>query len=132
MSSPPSTCFVPPSTALCHVAFACFPVLLLLLGDHSGPRTVVSAAAPGTTIDEGRRKLSDPSEKANPPLAIAAMAHVKTAQLGPTDSPHFLFLAQHSVPCPVKERKKTDNPREGWENGTPPPHRDFKERSVMR
>ena len=25
-----------------------------------------------------------------------------------------------------KERKKTDNPREGWENGTPPPHRDFK------
>ena len=31
-----------------------------------------------------------------------------------------------------KERKKTDNPREGWENGTPPPHRDFKERSVMR
>ena len=32
----------------------------------------------------------------------------------------------------VKERKKTDNPREGWEDGTPPPHRDFKERSVMR
>ena len=31
-----------------------------------------------------------------------------------------------------KERKKTDNPREGWVNGTPPPHRDFKERSVMR
>ena len=31
-----------------------------------------------------------------------------------------------------KERKKTDNPREGWEDGTPPPHRDFKERSVMR
>ena len=26
-----------------------------------------------------------------------------------------------------KERKKTDNPREGWEDGTPPPHRDFKE-----
>ena len=25
-----------------------------------------------------------------------------------------------------KERKKTDNPREGWEDGTPPPHRDFK------
>ena len=65
---------------MCHVAVACFPVLLLLLGDHSGPRTVVSAAAPGTTIDEGRRKLSDPSEKANPPLAIAAMAQVKTVQ----------------------------------------------------
>ena len=24
-----------------------------------------------------------------------------------------------------KERKKTDTPREGWEDGTPPPHRDF-------
>ena len=24
-----------------------------------------------------------------------------------------------------KERKKTDNPREGWEDGTPPPNRDF-------
>ena len=29
-------------------------------------------------------------------------------------------------------QKKTDNPREGWEDGTPPPHRDFKERGVMR
>ena len=24
-----------------------------------------------------------------------------------------------------QERKKTQNPREGWEDGTPPPHRDF-------
>jgi len=24
------------------------------------------------------------------------------------------------------------NPREGWEDGTPPPHRDFKERGVVR
>ena len=31
---------------------------------------------------------------------------------------------------PKKERKKTDNPKEGWEDGTPPPHRDFKERRV--
>ena len=31
-----------------------------------------------------------------------------------------------------KERKKTDNPKEGWKNGTPPPHRDFKGRGVMR
>ena len=29
-----------------------------------------------------------------------------------------------------KERKKTDNPREGWEDGTPPPHRDFLRRGV--
>ena len=34
--------------------------------------------------------------------------------------------------APKKERKKTDNPREGWEDGTPPPHRDFEERGVMR
>ena len=34
--------------------------------------------------------------------------------------------------CGQKERKKTDNPGEGWENGTPPPHRDFKERGVVR
>ena len=38
----------------------------------------------------------------------------------------------------LKERKKTevlqvlqDNPREGWEDGTPPPHRDFKEKGVV-
>ena len=30
----------------------------------------------------------------------------------------------------VEKRKKTDNPREGWEDGTPPPHRDFKEGTV--
>ena len=36
--------------------------------------------------------------------------------------------------APKKERKKTDKPREveGWEDGTPPPHREFKERCVMR
>ncbi len=37
------------------------------------------------------------------------------------------------VPSVKKERKKTDNQgREGWEDGTPPPHRDFKERGVVR
>ncbi len=39
-----------------------------------------------------------------------------------------------SPECPLRRTlekgKKTDNPREGWEDGTPPPHRDFKERSV--
>ena len=38
----------------------------------------------------------------------------------------------HVICCIKKERKKTDNPREGWEHGTPPPHRDFKERCVVR
>ena len=39
--------------------------------------------------------------------------------------------AERCLPA-FKKRKKTDNPREGWENGTPPPHRDFKERGVVR
>jgi len=26
----------------------------------------------------------------------------------------------------VSEKKENNNPREGWEDGTPPPHRDFK------
>ena len=39
----------------------------------------------------------------------------------------FIYLS-----ADLKERKKTDNPREGWEDGTPPPHRDFKERGVVR
>jgi hypothetical protein len=31
-----------------------------------------------------------------------------------------------------KESKKDNrHAREGWEDGTPPPHRDFKERGVM-
>ena len=29
------------------------------------------------------------------------------------------------APPPARKRKKTDIPREGWEDGTPPPHRDF-------
>ena len=41
------------------------------------------------------------------------------------------FFLLSPVPS-VKERKKTDGPREGWEDGTPPPHRDFKERGVVR
>ena len=39
-------------------------------------------------------------------------------------------------PYPVlkcsRKKEKTDNPREGGEDGTPPPHRDFKERGVVR
>ena len=48
-------------------------------------------------------------------------------------------LAQHwardwrALALTQVKRKKAglDNPREGWEDGTPPPHRDFKERGVM-
>ena len=45
----------------------------------------------------------------------------------------FFFIVQRApgsrAKC-KKERKKRENPREGWEDGTPPPHRDFKERGV--
>ena len=37
------------------------------------------------------------------------------------------FAFSLALPLLKKERKKTDNPREGWGDGTPPPHRDFKE-----
>ena len=57
--------------------------------------------------------------------------------------PHWWILGRCAPPTIIyraasffgsrKERKKIDNPREGWEDdGTPPPHRDFKERGVMR
>ena len=42
-----------------------------------------------------------------------------------------MLVPVRASPVPSKERKKTDNPREGWEDGTPPPNRDFKERSVV-
>ena len=29
------------------------------------------------------------------------------------------------------EKKENGQPKGGWEDGTPPPHRDFKERSVI-
>ena len=45
---------------------------------------------------------------------------------------HTLVAACRPPIRAEKERKKTDNPREGWEDGTPPPHRDFKERGVVR
>ena len=32
----------------------------------------------------------------------------------------------------LHDGSETYNPKEGWEDGTPPPHRDFKERGVMR
>ena len=51
----------------------------------------------------------------------------------PPDRPSKILLVQvgtlSSSPIPLK---KTHNPREGWEDGTPPPHRDFKERGVVR
>ena len=44
----------------------------------------------------------------------------------------LVFVSDQCAPSRAqKERKKTET-QEGWEDGTPPPHRDFKERGVMR
>ena len=65
-------------------------------------------------------------------------ARTRVAELAPPGNPTSRARALRSLqdcvgPPPddcmcVKERKKTDKPREGWEDGTPPPHRDFERR----
>ena len=65
-------------------------------------------------------------------LMCAKKKRARDADAGPSSEPFSKHPAGAAHPLACKERKKTDNPREGWENGTPPPHRDFKERSVMR
>ena len=44
-----------------------------------------------------------------------------------------LAALEISPPAPTPERKKENGQPKGcgWEDGTPPPHRDFKERSVV-
>ena len=44
--------------------------------------------------------------------------------VGPRRAEQSLRRARRQA-LPGLSRKKTDNPREGWEDGTPPPHRDF-------
>ena len=66
----------------------------------------------------------------------SALAEAVSGALTPRKKPFGALLITNPVSSPppgmyVKERKKTDNPREGWEDGTPPPHRDFKERGVV-
>ena len=73
----------------------------------------------------------------NDPLLVthgiaAFHSGVKVASLIATGTPSVSSAGTPSDDAHAKERKKTDNPREGWENGTPPPHRDFKERGVVR
>jgi len=52
-------------------------------------------------------------------------ARYNTTRDGPLPPVSRSLLALQPRPLvgvPKKERKKTDNPREGWEDGTPPPH----------
>ena len=58
------------------------------------------------------------------------------------NTPPWIGSHQSSLPNAAKgyihlenlerKRKKTDNPREGWEDDTPPPHRDLRERELQR
>ena len=63
---------------------------------------------------------------------VLASNNASPAQRGPRRDAQPLHATPLAAVLLKKERKKTDNPREGWEDGTPPPHRDFKERCVMR
>ena len=64
---------------------------------------------------------------------IREYAYVTRIHTAPTEYLYYSTIIQEYAAWKLqKERKKTDNPREGWEDGTPPPHRDFKERGVVR
>ena len=63
---------------------------------------------------------------------VLAANNASPAQRGPRRDAQPLRATPLAAVLLKKERKKTDNPREGWEDGTPPPHRDFKERGVVR
>ena len=67
--------------------------------------------------DAGPRRLNRAPSQAD--LALLRQVTPAGASLGETASAVF------TAGWKKKERKKTDNPREGWEDGTPPPHRDF-------
>ena len=58
---------------------------------------------------------------------VLASNNASPAQRGPRrDAQPLHATPLAAVLFPKKERKKTDSPREGWEDGTPPPHRDFR------
>ena len=80
--------------------------------------------------------------KSNTHASFGAWSPVRTVRLGPDtlsrdtsavwmDAGQMMTTRSSDTQTQTnKERKKTDNPREGWEDGTPPPHRDFKEGTV--
>ena len=65
-------------------------------------------------------------------MALLSHSGLAPSRDFPDRSGSLSFPILICAPLPsLKERKKTDHPMEGWEDGTPPPHRDFKERSVV-
>ena len=87
----------------------------------AGPPAVAVATGMHAAECQSRREINgDPAERWQRKLAPQARAgsHLTTHLRG------FYAIGRtaHQLRM-VKERKKTDNPREGWEDGTPPPHR---------
>ena len=64
---------------------------------------------------------------AAPPPPVGPLLSRLLLPLGAVPLSSLRIVAPQVYPAHLsrKERKKTDNPREGWEDGTPPPHRDF-------
>ena len=119
---------------------------------RSGPRALgVEQGRDGRTVHrhrmKERKKTDNPREgweDGTPPPHRNVVSRLPDRQISFSRSPGFeiriadarspgVFQITHTATtqcCLKKERKKTDNPREGWEDGTPPPHRDFKEGTV--
>ena len=97
---------------------------------------VLSALAkglPGSTSGPERRAVAATAGaiRRRPMRAHAQRQRLRTTRAAARPSEEQGDEQRHAD-SKKKERKKTDNPREGWEDGTPPPHRDFKERCVVR
>ena len=60
---------------------------------------------------------------------VALLSHIQGSLPGSERLAVFSHLDLRSFA--VSERKKQKRAFKGWEDGTPPPHRDFKERSVV-
>ena len=95
--------------------------------EPAGIATSDQATAHGCTVSGGGRRQQGDQER-----------HGSHADRESRTTGHIVAESTRAPPAKrilnkrTKERKKTYNPREpGWEDGTPPPHRDFKERSVV-
>ena len=121
------------------------PLSIVSLGDVGGDGGVTDRATRGACsagsriVFPGRR--SSPPESRDPGGCAQqsqryGMKDVCVSQCeGCTNEPYGYARVRTAERCVLplnkkKERKQTTQ-RQGWEDGTPPPHRDFKERSVV-
>ena len=81
--------------------------------------------APAPCLQEKRKQTSQGREgKAYlPRVDLGALGVQSVKERKKTYTPKEGW--EDGTPPPQKKEKEKDNPREGWEDGTPPPHRDF-------